>query len=202
MDIRLIQNMMKAQAMANFTQGSTIPTSNGSMFQDMLQMMLSKQFQPATTSSIRSQLQQGDRITNQALYRTISPVQSNLGTDVQSIIDEAANKYGVDRNLISTVIKTESNFDQHAVSHAGAQGYMQLMPKTAAGLGVTDPFDAKQNIFGGTSYLKQMLNRYNGNTSLALAAYNAGPGNVDKHGGVPPFKETQNYVNKIMTQYV
>jgi hypothetical protein len=116
---------------------------------------------------------------------------------LEPIIQEAAALHGVDADLVKAVIQTESRFDPRAQSGAGARGLMQLMPRTAKAVGIEDPFNPRENIFGGVKYLSQMMERYNGNTALALAAYNAGPGNVRRYRGVPPFRETRGYVSKI-----
>lgn len=122
---------------------------------------------------------------------------SAKGIPFAEIIKKASAKYGVDEKVIAAVIKQESSFNPNAVSSCGAKGLMQLMPSTARGLGVSNVFDPEQNIMAGTKYLKLKLDEFGGNLSLALAAYNAGSGAVRKYGGVPPYKETQNYVAKI-----
>lgn len=133
--------------------------------------------------------------------RQAGPTSVSSNTNYDTIIKKAAATYDLPEKMIKSVIKQESGFNNHATSSAGAGGLMQLMPSTAKYLGVSNVYDAEQNIMGGTKYLKQLYNQFNGNFNLMLAAYNAGPGNVTKYGGIPPFKETQNYVNNIMSTY-
>jgi soluble lytic murein transglycosylase-like protein len=112
-------------------------------------------------------------------------------------IQEASDLYRVDATLLRSVVQTESAFDALAVSRAGAVGLMQLTPDVASDMGVDDPFDPRQNIMGGAKYLRRLLDRHRGNVRLALASYNAGPGNVTEYGGVPPFPETRKYVKNV-----
>ena len=126
---------------------------------------------------------------------TPEPVAKDRAYD--DIIAEASAEYGVDPDLVRAVITAESRFDPDAQSQAGAQGLMQLMPILSKELGIKDPFNPRENVFGGVKYLSKMLDRHDGNVTLALASYNAGPRNVDRYKGVPPFKETRGYVKKI-----
>ena len=118
--------------------------------------------------------------------------------NLDEIFEAAARKYNIPVDLLKAVAKIESNFRPDATSPCGAMGIMQLMPDTAKALGVTDAYDPEQNIMGGAKFLRQMLDSHGGDVRLALAAYNAGPGNVAKYGGIPPFKETQTYVTRVM----
>jgi soluble lytic murein transglycosylase-like protein len=125
------------------------------------------------------------------------PASTTLTGRYSQLIHEAAARHGMDEKLIRGVIAQESNFNARAISHKRALGLMQLLPETAARYAVVNVFDPAQNIDGGTRYLKDLLARYHGNLSLALAAYNAGPDMVARYGGIPPFAETQNYVKRV-----
>ena len=134
-------------------------------------------------------------------YQVQEPMSASK-VDIQRMVTSACAKHNIDPKLVMAVIQQESNFNQNAISKAGAQGLMQLMPATAKSLGVTNAFNPEQNINGGVKYLKTLLDRFHGNKILALAAYNAGPNAVDKHNGIPPYKETQNYVRNILRNYL
>ncbi len=125
---------------------------------------------------------------------------STPAPEILSMIQQAAVQNGIDPRLFEALVSAESDFNPQAVSPAGAMGLSQLMPATARGLGVTDPFDPWQNLQGGAKYLSQMMRQFGGDVRLALAAYNAGPGAVQRHGGVPPFAETQTYVERVLTR--
>lgn len=140
-----------------------------------------------------------NKVESSAFSDVLGSVFKSGGTDLKSIFSEASKRYGVSLDLLKAVAKIESNFNPRATSRAGAMGIMQLMPETAAWLGVTDAYDPEQNIMGGARLLKLLLNEFDGKTELALAAYNAGAGNVHKYNGIPPFAETQNYVRAVMS---
>ncbi len=143
-----------------------------------------------------------DKDFQSILDSTMKANQGNANkTEIDGLINKYAEKNGLDADFVKALIKQESGFQSGVTSHCGAMGLMQLMPGTAKGLGVENAYDPEENIAGGTKYLSNLLNKYGGNKELALAAYNAGPGAVQKYNGIPPYKETQNYVKNVIGAY-
>lgn len=219
-----IKSLLDIQALRGFSSHSvnSKQTSDISLFEELLQQSISKAnpTKPAfsnpninknslgavyaMSSKFHSPEQAYNNSVNIAPPTKLNKIDGQSLSENQSInniIAKAAEKYNLPEKLIKSVIKHESNFNSMVVSGAGASGLMQLMPATARGLGVKDIFDPEQNVMGGSKYLRQMLDKYDGDIRLALAAYNAGPGNVDKYGDLPPFKETQAYVLKVTDSY-
>lgn len=156
---------------------------------------------PVDTSPVADTFTSSSSSANTTAANATSSGSVSSPENLEEYFKEASETYGVDINLLKAIARQESNFNPSATSSASAMGVMQLMPSTAKGLGVTNAYDAQENIMGGAKLMAQNLKKYNGDVSLALAAYNAGSGNVDKYGGIPPFKETQNYVKKVLGYY-
>ncbi|MEW6182252.1 MAG: lytic transglycosylase domain-containing protein [Bacillota bacterium] len=153
-------------------------------------------FKPENGAQAKNQPQSKKGEFGAVLDTTVSA--ANRSGGLESVFSAAASRFGLRPELLKAVAQAESNFNPKAVSKAGAQGIMQLMPATARGLGVRDPFNPVENIFAGAAYLRSLLDRFDGNETLALAAYNAGPGAVARYGGVPPYRETQAYVARVL----
>ncbi len=209
-----INNFYKTKNVTGTTINSPIPSSNVQSFESVLSSSKKVDFGNLLlnpeTMKVKAELVKTNptESLNNALTEAAA-VSGNIGrinnpskSQIINMVEQIAQKHGVDDKLVKALIKQESGFNPKAKSKAGAMGLMQLMPSTAKGLGVTDAYNPVQNVEGGIRYLKSMLNKYNGNIILALAAYNAGPAAVDKYDGVPPYKETQNYIKNILANYL
>ncbi|HEY7403487.1 MAG TPA: lytic transglycosylase domain-containing protein [Candidatus Angelobacter sp.] len=156
---------------------------------------------PAAVPAAQPALTQPSALTPAALSTTATPIKTAVNVDLDQVIREASTKNRLDPDFVNSVIKAESNFKTHAISKKGAQGLMQLMPGTAAQLGVSDPFDPRANVEAGTAHLSALLDLYHNDAVKALAAYNAGAHRVKQYNGVPPYRETQAYVAQIVRDF-
>ncbi|MGV3466743.1 MAG: lytic transglycosylase domain-containing protein [Heyndrickxia sp.] len=206
MNVNQLKTLIELQALQNLSSSSPLSSTDNnssSLFQELLANALQSIADNTSTSTDST-----TGLQSSSNYLTSNPLLSTMNNnitapgDLGEIIKNAASKYDLPEQLIKSVIQQESSFNPEAVSSSGASGLMQLMPATAKSLGVTNVFDPTENIDAGSKYLRNMLDRFGGDIELALAAYNAGPSNVERYNGVPPFKETQNYVKRITSQLV
>lgn len=208
------QRAVQLQSSVYNANNKILPTSTGASsalpFQEVLQSTAQSEFGAQLSAQFGSQF--GSLLTNPqtatSVSAQISPQPELRGyaqaskPQILNMISQISQKHGVDEKLVKALVRQESGFNPKAKSHCGAMGLMQLMPGTAKTLGVKDAFNPVQNVDGGVRHLKWLLSKYNGNVVLALAAYNAGSGAVDKYDGIPPYKETQNYVKSILKNYL
>lgn len=213
MDIKTLTQFMQLSMLSKITaDDSSDSDSNGmdnqssDMFEQLLQEVIQNQGN-SSSNNYGGQILGGTDGTSDSIDSLSNGNTAGFSGNIDNAIEQASQKYGVDQDFIKAIIKQESNFHPNAVSGAGAEGLMQLMPKTAESLGVKNPFDVLENIDGGTKYIKQLMDSFGGSKELALSAYNGGIGRMNRRGvdtvgeiGNMP-KETQNYVSKVMKAY-
>lgn len=185
------------EALTGEAQLKSTDLTSGEVFEQLPQDEAVNPFEAA--AAIENPVPERDTI-REPLNTVVNGAFEDFGMSTEELIEAAAEKYAVDPNLVKALATAESDWDQNAISPVGAIGVMQLMPETADELGV-NPYDKQENIEGGTKYLRQMLDRFDGNVRHAVAAYNAGAGAVARYGGVPPYSETQNYVGRVLDLY-
>lgn len=208
MNVDNLKAMLELRAFQNFNT-SAPSTNNSNMFQDILNELLTDEEVSALSMPVSMPMPvNGKTVSSFSLPSSsstppLSLLKNEAAKDgkIDDIIERASQLYQIPAKLIRSVVQHESNFNPNAVSRSGASGLMQLMPATARSMGAENVFDPEQNILAGSKYLRELMDKYDGNIGLTLAAYNAGPGNVDKFGGIPPFKETMNYVKKVTSTF-